>query len=116
MRIDEITTAQQLDLIRQIMNCTWGAIESDQKSQTVAKSTPTYAPTSAPTSAPTFTHITQAAPKSAQQPKRRATKKAVVQPAFPRPALELKAHQSFQPNKTTAGLASNAYPKGPAGK
>jgi hypothetical protein len=104
MRIDEITTAQQLDLIRQIMNCAWGAIESDQKSQTVAKS------------APTSTHITQAAPKSAQQPKRRAANKAVVQPAFPRPALELKAHQSFQPNKTTAGLASNAYPKGLAGK
>lgn len=108
MRIDEITTAQQLDLIRQIMNCTWGAIESDQKTQTASTSTPTSAPTS--------THITQAAPKSAQQPKRRATNKAVVQPVLPRPALELKAHQSFQPNKTPAGLASNAYPKGPAGK
>lgn len=104
MRIDEITTAQQLNLIRQIMNCTWGSIEAQQKAQ------------AAPSSAPTSASIAQVAPKSAQQPKRRATNKAVVQPVFPRPALELKAHQSFQPNKTPAGLASNAYPKGPAGK
>ncbi len=108
MRLNEFTTAQQqMDLLRQIMDCTWSAIATQHKTQAAQKAATKYKP-KVKAAATVGARVGQKA--VAQQVQQPMQHKQVQQPAFPRQPLQQQSLNKIQPIRTSA-VATNAAPK-----
>ncbi len=108
MRLNEFTTAQQqMDLLRQIMDCTWSAIATQHKTQAAQKAATKYKP-KVKSAATVGARVGQkAVVQQVQQP---LQKQQVQQPAFPRQPLQQQSFNKIQPIRTSA-VATNAVPQ-----
>jgi ribosomal protein L18 len=108
MRLNEFTTAQQqMDLLRQIMDCTWSAIATQHKTQAAQKAATKYKP-KVKVAATVGARVGQKA--VAQQLQQPVQKQQVQQTAFQRQQISASNPNSIKPIRTSA-VATNAVPK-----
>ena len=108
MRLNEFTTAQQqMDLLRQIMDCTWSAIATQHKTQAAQKTATKYKP-KVKAAATVGARLGQKA--VAQQMQQPMQQKQVQQPVLQRQQNLVQNPNSIKPLRTSA-VATNAAPK-----
>lgn len=108
MRLNEFTTAQQqMDLLRQIMDCTWSAIATQHKTQAAQKAATKYKP-KVKTATTIGARVGQkAVAQQMQQPKQ---VQQVQQPVLQRQQNLAQNPNSIKAVRTSA-VATNATPK-----
>jgi hypothetical protein len=107
MRLNEFTTAQQqMDLLRQIMDCTWSAIATQHKTQAAQKAATKYKP-KVKAAAAVGTRVGH---KTAVQHVQQPMQQQVQQPAFPRQQISAPNPNSIKAGRTSA-VATNTAPQ-----